>query len=99
MYAEPDVIKDDQNAPEALRRDAELWRALVNKSGRLRFMGSAGFDQLGHPRPGKPLHFCMEFWDIFPPHPDLGSENELSREILTSFARALVERAALTPKE
>jgi len=61
-----DDVENDSH--EALQRDAARWRALMS-CGRMRFMGSAGFDLKADtivPRAkDTPLHMGVEFWDVY----------------------------------
>lgn len=84
-----------QERERKMREDAERWRALM-ASPKMHFMGSAGFDKDGVPRPGEDLHFGVEFWNVFDTekHP-LNYSDEHSRKVVMNYADAIRAATAI----
>lgn len=85
-------------------RDAKRWRALMS-AGRLRFLGSAGFDHdsaisvdrtIATAKQTGGLHFGVEVWDTYgkPDEYDHTSQNLHMASVFTAFADELIRRAA-----
>ena len=78
-------------------RDAARWRALL-ASGRLRLLGSAGFDNSSlygikdgrQADPSGYRHFGMEFWTIH--FHDSSADNATGQAVLTAYADAMIEK-------
>lgn len=76
---------------EALRKDAERWRAFIN-CARIKFFGWAGYsnpDPNGND-PKSYRHFGAEFWTI---HQAPTSDKEQAHKILNGFADAAIDAA------
>lgn len=78
-----------------IRADAQRWRALM-ATQRFHFMGSAGFDKQGKPRPREPWHFGMEFFSEFSDtekYPD-----DFARGLFLSYVEAMALKGAAPPQ-
>ena len=82
---------------EALERDAAHWRALF-ASGRLRWLGSAGFDhhedgsvEVRQPEEGW-LHFGLEVWSKYPDFPAEEPNHLRAQKVLEVYADNLARK-------
>jgi hypothetical protein len=97
-------------AVEAVREDAERWRALMS-SQRMHMMGSFGFDYVFDPpdskktadlvdvvpRAGDHMHFGIEFWSEHSAYGDPAWPDDFPRKVLTTYVDEMRRRAALAP--
>lgn len=103
LVSAPEIALDNLRAElDAVIADAERWRALMS-SGRLHYMGSAGFDTtmkdpngprstsnlVAKPRAGVPWHFGMEFWSHHPAAGDPRYPDDFERALMISYADAM----------
>jgi hypothetical protein len=89
---------------ESIIEKAARWDALMS-SGRLHFMGCAGFNiqrreptgpktfanSVATPQDGAPMHFGMEFWSTYNTFPK--GEDQFERDFMITYVDELRRRA------